>query len=290
MSVDWGILRALAADGLAVGSIYALTAFGLTLVYGLLRVLHVAHAGVYALGAYAGWLVFSAGGGLAVSLVGGAACAVVVGLLLEWWFYRPLQGRSPLVGLIGSIGLFVAMGDLLRILFGPYQQSFPAVRPEPVLGPVTLPQLLVVGATAVLFAGVYVVTARTPLGTGWRAIAQDAEMAAAVGIPLSRYTQLAFALASALAGIAGVLVGVYYNQVYPTMGSVPAYKALAVVVMGGLGSSWGTVVAGLLLGLVESVAVAYLGSRFPPEGVAFLAMILVLLLRPHGLLAAEGRG
>lgn len=288
--MDWGTLTALTLDGLVVGSIYALTAFGLTLVYGLLRVLHVAHAGVYAAGAYAGWLAFRAGGGLALALVAGAACAVVVGLFLEWWFYRPLQGRSPLVALIGSIGLFVAVGDLLRVVFGPYQQSFPALPPEAVLGPVTVPQLAVMGAAAVLFLIVYAVTARTPLGVGWRAIAQDPEMAAAVGIPLSRYTQLAFLLASALAGLAGVLVGVYYNQIYPTMGSVPAYKALAVVVLGGLGSSWGTVAAGLLLGVVESVAVAYLGNRFPPEGVAFLAMILVLLFRPQGLLATEPQG
>lgn len=288
--MDWATLTALTLDGLAVGSIYALTAFGLTLVYGLLRVLHVAHAGVYAAGAYAGWVVFRAGGGLAWALVAGAACAAVVGLFLERWFYRPLQGRSPLVALIGSIGLFVAVGDLLRVVFGPYQQSFPALRPDAVLGPVTVPQLAVMGAAAVLFLAVYAVTARTPLGVGWRAIAQDAEMAAAVGIPLWRYTQLAFLVASALAGLAGVLVGVYYNQVYPAMGSVPAYKALAVVVLGGLGSSWGTVAAGLLLGVMESVAVAYLGNRFPPEGVAFLAMILVLLFRPQGLLATEPQG
>ncbi|MER3455998.1 MAG: branched-chain amino acid ABC transporter permease [candidate division GAL15 bacterium] len=288
--MDWTTLSALVVDGLAVGSIYALTAFGLTLVYGLLRVLHVAHAGVYAMGAYAGWLAFSAGGGLALALLAGAACAVGVGLFLERWFYRPLQGRPPLVPLIGSIGLFLAMGDLLRILFGPYQQGFPVLPPERVAGPITLPQLAVVGATAFLFLLVYGVVTRTPLGVGWKAIAQDAEMAAAVGIPLPRYTQAAFALASALAGAAGVFVGVYYNQIYPTMGAVPAYKALAVVVLGGLGSSWGTVVAGLLLGVVEAVAVAFLGTRFPPEGVAFVAMILVLLFRPQGLLATEPQG
>lgn len=288
--MEWTALSALVVDGLAVGCVYALTAFGLTLVYGLLRVLHVAHAGVYALGAYAGWLAYRTGVGLAFAMVAGAACATAFGLILERWFYRPLQGRPPLVPLIGSIGIFLAMGDLLRILFGPYQHSFPALPADRVVGPVTLPQVAVVGATAVLFLTIYLVATRTPLGIGWQAIAQDPEMAAAVGIPLPRYTQLAFALASVLAGVAGVLVGVYYNQVYPTMGSVPAYKALAVVVLGGLGSSWGTVVAGLLLGVVESVAVAYLGTRFPPEGVAFVAMILVLLFRPQGLLATEAHG
>jgi len=282
--VDRATLSAVALDGLAAGSIYALTAFGLTLVYGLLRVLHVAHAGVYAVGAYAGWLAFRAGGSLVPALVAGGVCAVLLGALLEWWFYRPLQGRPPLVALIGSIGLFVAMGDLLRILFGPYQQSLPLLSPEPVLGPVTAAHLVVVGATTTLFLAVYGIVARTPLGVGWRAIAQDPEMAAAVGVPLWRYTQLAFGLASALAGMAGVLVGMYYNQVYPTMGAVPAYKALAVVVLGGLGNPWGTVAAGLFLGVVESVSMAYLGTQFPPEGIAFVVMVLVLLFRPQGLL------
>ncbi|MDR7435832.1 MAG: branched-chain amino acid ABC transporter permease [Armatimonadota bacterium] len=288
--MDWSTLAALTVDGLAVGSIYALTAFGLTLVYGLLRVLHVAHAGVYAVGAYGGWLAYTLTGNLGGTIVVGTLLAVIVGVFLEWWFYRPLQGKPPLVPLIGSIGLFVAVGDLLRILFGPYQQSFPVLPPRPILSPLTLPQVAVVGSTVLLFLLVYVVTNRTALGLSWKAIAQDLEMAAAVGIPLPRYTRMAFALASGLAGVAGILVGAYYNQIYPSMGSVPAYKALAVVVLGGLGNPWGTVVAGVLLGVIESIATAFLGNQFPPEGVAFLAMILVLLFRPQGLLASRIQG
>ena len=288
--MDWTTFGYLALDGLAIGSTYALTALGLALVYGLLRVLHVAHAGVYAAGAYFGWLAYSATHSLVLALLAGAMGAALLGVFLDWWFYRPLAGKPPLIPLIGSIGLFLATGDLLRIVFGPYQQSLPALDPNPVFNigsvGVTAPQLFVIGATAVLLLAVYWISARTPLGLAWRCIAQDREVAGAMGINIPAHTALAFALASALAGIAGVLVGVYYNQIDPNMGNVPAYKALAIVVLGGLGNVWGTVLAGLLLGIIESVAAAYAGSLFPPQGVAFLALILVLLFRPQGLFGA----
>lgn len=285
--MDWFSLGYLFTDGLVAGAIYALTALGLALVYGLLRVLHIAHAGVYAAGAYLGWVVYRASGSLPLALLGAAAGAMLLGLLLEWWFYRPLVGKPPLIPLIGSIGLFLAMGDLLRIVFGPYQHGLPAIDPDPVFSIagvfVTAPQVAVMGMTGALLLGVYWVTARTRLGVAWQAIAQDHEVAGALGINIPRHTALAFVLASGLAAIAGVMVGMYYNQIYPTMGDVPAYKALAVVVLGGLGKLWGTVAAGLLLGVVESISLAYLGNTFPPEGVAFLALILVLLFRPQGL-------
>jgi branched-chain amino acid transport system permease protein len=287
--LDLFTLTALLGDGLAVGSIYALTALGLTLVYGLLRVLHVAHAGVYAVGAYAGWWAFQKTGSFGLALGTGAVAGALLGLFLEAWFYRPLLSRPPHVALIGSIGLFLAVGDLLRILFGPYQQSLPALAPAPVVGMLTAPQLVVVGATAVLLLGVYFVVEQTRLGLSWRAMAQDALTAAALGVDLPLMSRLAFLAASLLAGLAGVLVGAYYNQVYPTMGAVLAYKGLAIVVLGGLGNLWGTVAAALLLGLLESLAVAYLGHRFPPEGVAFVALILVLLFRPQGLFSRARR-
>lgn len=285
--MDWIVQGYLLLTGLTVGSIYALTALGLSLVYGLLRVLHVAHAGIYAAGAYFGWLAFSATNSLALAVLAGAVGAAILGVFLDWWFYRPLADKPPLIPLIGSIGLFLCAGDGLRILFGPYQHSLPAMPSAPAfnigLVGVTGPQILVIAGTAVLLLGVYWITARTRLGLAWRSIAQDREVAGAMGINIPAHTAAAFALASALAGIAGVLVGVYYNQIDPTMGDGPAYKALAIVVLGGLGNVWGTVLAGLLLGLIETFAASYAGNIFPPQGVAFLALILVLLFRPQGL-------
>jgi branched-chain amino acid transport system permease protein len=285
--MDWSVFGYLGLEGLVVGSIYALTALGLALVYGLLRVLHVAHAGVYAVGAYCGWLAFNLSHSLPLALLAGAAGAAVLGVFLDVWFYRPLADKPPLIPLIGSIGLFLAAGDLLRIVFGPYQHSLPAMNETIVttLGGVgiTSTQIFVLAGTAILLLGVYWVSARTRLGLAWRAIAQDRETAAAMGIDIPRHTALAFALASILAGFAGVMVGVYYNQIAPTMGNEPAYKTLAIVVLGGLGNVWGTVAAGLMLGVVESVSGAFAGNYFPPQAVAFLALILVLLFRPQGL-------
>lgn len=281
------VLGYLALGGLVTGSIYALTALGLSLVYGLLRVLHVAHAGIYAAGAFFGWMAFSATHSLTLAILAGAVGSAILGVFLDWWFYRPLAGKPPLIPLIGSIGLFLCAGDGLRILFGPYQHSLPALPATPlfhigVVG-VTAPQALVIACTAILLALVYWITTHTRLGLAWRCIAQDREVANAMGINTPVHTAAAFALASALAGVAGVLVGVYYNQIDPTMGNEPAYKALAIVVLGGLGNVWGTVLAGLLLGVIEAFASAYAGNIFPPEGVAFLALILVLLFRPQGL-------
>lgn len=285
--MDGTLIGYLALDGLVVGSIYALTALGLALVYGLLRVLHVAHAGVYAVGAYCGWLAYGASHSLVLALAAGAAGAVLLGVFLDAWFYRPLAGKPPLIALIGSIGLFLAAGDLLRILFGPYQHSLPAMSSNPLFSVggvgVTPTQVFVLCGTLVLLLGVYWISARTRLGLAWRSIAQDREIAAAMGIDIPRHTALAFALASALAGVAGVMVGVYYNQIAPTMGNEPAYKTLAIVVLGGLGNVWGTVAAGLLLGVIESFSSAFAGNYFPPQSVAFVALILVLLFRPQGL-------
>ena len=148
---------------------------------------------------------------------------------------------------------------------------------------ITSTQIFVLAGTLVLLLAVYWVSARTRLGLAWRAIAQDRETASAMGIDIPRHTAFAFALASVLAGVAGVMVGVYYNQISPTMGNEPAYKTLAIVVLGGLGNVWGTVAAGLLLGVVESVSAAFAGNYFPPQAVAFLALILVLLFRPRGI-------
>jgi len=285
--MDPTVVGYLALEGLVVGSVYALTALGLALVYGLLRVLHVAHAGVYAVGAYCGWIAFDFGHSLTLALVAGAAGAAVVGVFLDWWFYRPLADRPPLVPLIGSIGLFLAAGDLLRIVFGPYQHSLPAMNAAPLVsvGGVTVnaTQIFVLAGTIVLLLVVYWISAWTRLGLAWRSIAQDRETAAAMGINIPRHTALAFAVASAIAGIAGVMVAVYYNQLSPTMGNEPAYKTLAIVVLGGLGNVWGTVAAALLLGVVESIAGAFAGNYFPPQAVAFVALILVLLFRPQGL-------
>lgn len=276
--------------GLVLGSLYALLALGLTMVYGVLRILHVAHAGVFAAGAYAALVTaprLGAWGGVAAAV---GVCAVG-GLLAERFVYRPLLDQPPLVPLIASIGLFILLEDLLRLLFGPYIQAFPIRSPLPAveLGGVRLTgnDLVILVVTGSLLVGLYLLLHRTNLGLAWRAVASDLEVARMLGIDTNRVVALNLAVGSALAAVAGVLVALYYNQVYPTMGSVVGYKALAIIVLGGLGSVLGTAAAGLLLGVVESLLVAQVGFVLPRDAIAFCALILVLLARPRGLVGGS---
>jgi branched-chain amino acid transport system permease protein len=275
-------------NGLTVGSLYALMALGLTMVYGVLRVLHIAHAAVFTLGAYGGLWTFAATGSFWLALLGAMALAVAAGLAMERWVYWPLLAKPPIATLIASIGVFIALEEIYRIIAGPQPHSFSValrlrdVRLAGVL--VTAPQVLVIAVTAALLAALWLFLTRTSLGLALRAVSQDREMAAACAMNVRLVVSLNFALGSALAGAAGMLVGVYYNSVSPTMGDVTAYKGLAIIVLGGLGSIPGTVLGALLIGVVETVFIGLVEFPFPRDAWAFLAMIAVFLLRPQGLL------
>jgi branched-chain amino acid transport system permease protein len=275
-------------NGLTIGSLYALMALGLTMVYGVLRVLHIAHAAVFTLGAYGGLWTFAATGSFWLALLGAMAIAVAAGLAMERWVYWPLLAKPPIATLIASIGVFIALEEVYRIVAGPQPHSFSVplrvhdVRLAGVL--VTAPQVLVIAVTVALLVALWLFLTRTSLGLALRAVSQDREMAAACAINVRRIVSLNFALGSALAGAAGMLVGVYYNSVSPTMGDVTAYKGLAIIVLGGLGSIPGTVLGALLIGIVETVFIGLVEFPFPRDAWAFLAMIAVFLLRPQGLL------
>ena len=275
-------------NGLTVGSLYALMALGLTMVYGVLRVLHIAHAAVFTLGAYGGLWTFAATGSFWLALLGAMAIAVAAGLAMERWVYWPLLAKPPIATLIASIGVFIALEEIYRIVAGPEPHSFSVplrvrdVRLAGVL--VTAPQVLVIAVTVGLLVALWLFLTRTSLGLALRAVSQDREMAAACAMNVRRIVRLNFALGSALAGAARMLVGVYYNSVSPTMGDVTAYKGLAIIVLGGLGSIPGTVLGALLIGIVETLFIGLVEFPFPRDAWAFLAMIAVFLLRPQGLL------
>ena len=275
-------------NGLTVGSLYALMALGLTMVYGVLRVLHIAHAAVFTLGAYGGLWAFQATGSFWAALAAAMASAVLAGLAMERWVYWPLLAKPPIATLIASIGVFIGLEEVFRIVAGPqpYSLDVPLLLPDVRVGPVlvTAPQLLVIAVTAALLGALWLFIARTPLGLALRATSQDRDMAAACGMNVRRVVTLNFALGSALAGAAGVLVGIYYNSVSPTMGGVTAYKGLAIIVLGGMGSIPGTVLGALLVGVVETILISLVDFALPRDAWAFLAMIAVFLFRPQGLL------
>lgn len=276
------------ANGIATGAVYALTTLGLTMIYGVLRVLHVAHAGVYALGAYVGLWAFRALGNFWLSLVVAMVACALAGLLIERFLYAPLLHLPRIIPLIASIGLFIAMEEAFRIVAGPYAHAYDAqVRFGALtLGPLhlTAPQTLILTVTLVLLVLLWLLLARSKVGLAMRATAMDAEITSSFGVNTRGIVTLNFLIGSAMAGAAGVLIGVYDNQVWPTMGSVPAYKCLAIVVLGGLGNIPGTVLASFLIGLAETMLIGVLAIPFPRDALAFVAMILVLMFRPYGLL------
>jgi branched-chain amino acid transport system permease protein len=280
----------LTVQGLVQGAIYALIALGLTLVYGLLRILHVAHAALFTLGAYLGVVITNATGSFALALAVAMLAVGVVGIGIYRYAYKPMLSQPPLVALIASIGLFIASEEIYRLVFGAYSLSFidPPLQTQVEILPgisLSYARLLVVGIAVVFLAILGWLSASTRTGIAWRATVTDPDMARSFGINIENVRYLNFFIGSALAAAAGVMVALLNNQVEPTMGAVPSYKALAIIVMGGLGSVRGTLAASLGLGVIEAFGTIYIGHLLDRDAIAFAFLILVLMIRPQGLLA-----
>ena len=281
----------LIAQGLVQGSIYALIALGLTLVYGLLRILHVAHAALFTLGGYMGVLVTNQTGSLGLAIGVAMGVAGVAGVLMYRFCYEPILHHPPFVALIASIGLFIASEEIYRLVFGAYGLSYanPPLQGQVAIGALRFKQaeLLVMVGGALVIAVLAALQSKTRLGIACQATVTDPQMAQSFGINLKTVRYVNFFVGSALAGAAGVMVALLNNLVEPTMGSVPSYKALAIIVLGGLGSIPGTLLAALTLGIVEAFGTIYLGKLLDRNAIAFAFLILVLMVRPQGLFARK---
>ena len=281
----------LLVQGIVQGAIYALIALGLTLIYGLLRILHVAHAALFTLGGYIGVIVTNQTGSLALALVAAMVLVGLLGMLIYRVAYRPLLGKPPLVALIASIGIFIAFEEVFRIIFGSYGLSFqsPPLQTQIELGGGLLLSysraLIIVMAVSFLSVLAWL-SSHTRTGVAWKATVTDPQMAASFGINIENVRYLNFFIGSALAGAAGVMVVLLTNLVEPTMGAVASYKALAIIVLGGLGSVRGTLIAALAIGVVEAFGTVYIGHILDRDALAFAFLIVALMLRPQGLLRA----
>ena len=276
-------------NGLFLGSIYALFAVGYTLVFGVLDILNLAHQAVFMLAAFGALALVEGGLPLWAGICAATLGAGLLGLLLERLAFRPLRGRadSNISGLISSLAAATIFEAIAAQLFGPDISRFPfgTVSERTLsLGGVTVAvlQLQIAATAVVLMAALTLLLARTPLGRKIRAVAESPRAARTLGIDVDRIIATSFFLSSALGGAAGVLFGLAFNSISPDVGRSIELKGLAVIIVGGMGSVPGAVVAGLLMGLLEVFTVSWIGSSYR-DAIFFAALFLVLLARPRGL-------
>ena len=275
-------------NGVMLGAVYALIAIGYTLIFGVLGMLHLAHGEVFMVGAFVGLLVATAfAGNVMLALAAAMVATGLLGVLIERVAFRPLRGAHHLAPLATTIGAGIALQETARWYFGPEQKGFPPTIALTLweLGPlrVSSVQVFILAAAVVLMAAVTLFLARTRAGRAVRATAEDPTVAGLLGVNVSAVIVLVFFVASALAGAAGVLVGLAYNSVHPFIGVQMGIKGLVVMLLGGLGNVPGAMVGGLVLGILEVLGVAYFASSYR-DAFAFGAVMLMLLLRPEGLL------
>ncbi len=278
-------------NGLFVGSMYAVFALGYTLVFGVLDILNLAHAAVFMVASFVALAVVEGLGlSILVALPLAMAAAGLLGLVLERVAFRPLRSRadSNVSGLISSLAMATILGALAHEVWGPNVTRFPLEAlpraAERLGGIVSRMQLTVIAVALVLVLGLTWLVTRTRLGRELRAVAESPRAAQVVGVNVDRAIAASFVISSALGGAAGVLYGLAYD-VSVDMGRSVELKGLAVIIVGGMGSMTGAVVAGIALGLVETFVVAQLGGSYR-DAVSFAGLFLILVLRPHGLFGA----
>jgi len=288
-------------NGITTGALYSLIALGFSMVYGVLKLLNFAHGDLYMVGAYIGFFVIQWFGGsqhltipvpllllimfvLAAGLVGG------LGVAIERFAYRPLRDAPRIAPLITAIGVSFFLESAALLLFGAqyrvYNTSeFISLSSGIQIGSVTIDsvQILVLVLGVVLMAGLQLLVNRTRLGRQVRAVAADREAAEMLGINVNFVITATFFLGSALAGVAGIMGGLLFNQVTATIGFIAGLKAFTAAVVGGIGSIPGAMLGGLLIGVAESFVTGYISSTYS-NLIVFGILIVVMLLRPSGLL------
>ncbi|MGI8746836.1 MAG: branched-chain amino acid ABC transporter permease, partial [Deinococcus sp.] len=281
-------------NALSVGSLYALIAVGLSLIFGILRLSNFAHGDMMMIGAFATLLFQQAGLGFAPALVLGILVAALAGAVIERVAYRPVRGAPDVTMLLTSLALTFILENLGILFFSASPRNFPL--PEWVTRPWSLGggavtftniNVLSLGLTLASLAFLTWLMTRTTLGLGMRAAAEDLGAAQLVGIPVNRVIVLAFVLASGFAGLAGVLWGAQSGVVDPLMGFTPLLKAFVAAIIGGLGSLPGAVLGGYLLGALEVLIVAFSPPEVSPyrDAIVFTLLIGFLLLRPGEMLS-----
>ena len=282
-------------NGISLGSIYAIIALGYTMVYGIAKMLNFAHGDVIMVGAY---LIFCATQywgipALPALLIAMISCTLL-GMTIEKLAYSPLRKATSLAVLITAIGVSYLLQNLAQLIWTPNPKIFPQLIPvdsiklfdgQLVIKGVTLITIVV---NVVIMIALTIFISRTKLGKAMRCVSEDRGAAELMGISVNRTISLTFAIGSALAAIAGLLLCSSYPKLVPTTGSVPGIKAFTAAVFGGIGSIPGAMLGGVLLGIIEILGIAYISTELS-DAIVFAVLIIVLLVRPTGLLGKAAR-
>ena len=274
-------------NGLMLGASYSLVAIGYTLIFGVLGLLYFAHGEVFMVGAFVGlYLVLYGGANIYVALLGAMIACAMLGIMSVYVAVRPVAKDRPLAPLISTIGLTIVLQNLAVYTFGGQQVGFPETIKQQLytIGPITISsvQLFILGIALLLMVSLWFFIERTRIGRAIRATAENHETAALLGVDVNKVVLVTFMIGSGIAGIAGVLDGVKNSGISPFMGVSVAVKGLIVMLLGGLGNVPGAMVAGLMLGMIEILSSAYIGTT-ERDLFSFLILILILLYKPTGL-------
>ena len=280
-------------NGISLGSVYAIIALGYTMVYGIAKMLNFAHGDIIMVGGFTVFTIVStAGGSPVVGVLASVVVCTVLGVTIEKVAYRPLRGASPLAVLITAIGVSYLLQNVALLIFCSNARQFTSV--------VTLPALKLAGGKLSI-SGVTIVTIitcviimlalttfinKTKIGQAMLAVSEDKGAATLMGINVNGTIAVTFAIGSSLAAIAGVLLCSAYPSLTPYTGSMPGIKAFVAAVFGGIGSIPGAMIGGILLGVIENLAKAYISSQLA-DAIVFSVLIIVLLVRPTGILGKK---
>ena len=302
---DWNYFFAQLVAGLTIGSLYALLALGYTMVYGILKLLNFAHGDVYMMGAYFGYFTLTALGGAAspavptavlfflmfsVAMIGCAGLGVVI----ERFAYRPLRHAPRIAPLISALGVSFFLQQTAVLLFTPIPKQYDtySLNGGELFDTISIgnlriqyAQLLVIVSAIVLMVALTLLVRRTTVGKAMRATSVDLEAASMMGINVDRVVAFTFLIGSALAGAAGVMTGIVFQNINPYMGFGAGLKAFTAAVVGGIGNIQGAMLGGIVIGVAEQMTIGYLSSAFQ-DLIVLSVLIVFMLFRPTGILGS----
>lgn len=287
-----GILQHL-INGISIGSVYAIIALGYTMVYGIAKMLNFAHGDVIMVGAYISFCVTNyLHLPVFVSILASIAVCTVLGVVIEALAYKPLRGTPSLAVLITAIGVSYFLQNSAQLIWGSAPKNFTSiVAMKPVMlfdGRIVVTDEVIVTVlvSVVVMICLTLFTGKTRIGKAMRAVSEDRDAAQLMGINVNQTISITFAIGSALAAVAGVLLCSTVPTLMPTTGSMPGIRAFTAAVFGGIGSIPGAMIGGILLGVIEALSKAYLPNQFS-DAIVFGVLILVLLVKPTGLLGKQ---